>query len=85
MLSHKGVLYAKIQVQKDVVVHVFTTHTQATYFGKEIRDFTESVDTRRVQIRTIRRFIEEKTRNAKENEMILMCGDLNVNGCKSDR
>lgn len=33
-LSHKGVLYTKILI-KDQILHLFNTHTQASYMGKD--------------------------------------------------
>jgi exonuclease III len=38
-----------------------------------------------VQLKLLRNFIEEKTRDSKENESIIVCGDLNVNGAVVDK
>ena len=37
-ISYKGVLYAKIEVEGRIL-HLFTTHTQATYFGVHVDNF----------------------------------------------
>lgn len=39
-----------------------------------------TLETRFVQMKTIRKAIATKTATAKPNELILMCGDMNVNG-----
>jgi endonuclease/exonuclease/phosphatase family metal-dependent hydrolase len=38
-ISYKGVLYVKIMVSKSKVLHLFNTHTQATYFGIDANQF----------------------------------------------
>jgi sphingomyelin phosphodiesterase len=38
-LSYKGVLYAKIIIGGDRVLHLFNTHTQASYFGVDLNNF----------------------------------------------
>jgi endonuclease/exonuclease/phosphatase family metal-dependent hydrolase len=38
-LSQKGVLYAKILVGGDRVLHLFNTHTQASYYGESLENF----------------------------------------------
>ena len=38
-LSYKGVLYAKIEIQPGLVLHLFNTHTQASYFWDDLETF----------------------------------------------
>ncbi len=33
----------------------------------------------------LRSFMEEKTRDSSDNESIIICGDLNVNGAEVDK
>ena len=47
--------------------------------------FKGTLKTRKDQFRTIRHFIEQKTENASPNDLIVLCGDLNVNGRPVDR
>lgn len=42
-LSYKGVLYAKIAVTEGRILHLFNTHTQATYFGVNLDNFVTSL------------------------------------------
>jgi endonuclease/exonuclease/phosphatase family metal-dependent hydrolase len=41
-ISYKGVLYAKIMIG-DKILHLFNTHTQATYFGVHVDDFVRFI------------------------------------------
>ncbi len=38
-LSYKGVLYAKILIHNKHVLHLFNTHTQASYFHDDLETF----------------------------------------------
>jgi len=75
-LSQKGILYVKVQV-KDETLHLFQTHTQASYIGSNKR---LSIVTRGDQMNVIRNFMQECLSNYgwKENDMCLLVGDLNV-------
>jgi endonuclease/exonuclease/phosphatase family metal-dependent hydrolase len=75
-LSQKGILYVKVQV-KDETLHLFQTHTQASYTGSNKR---LSIMTRGDQLALIRAFMQEclAKHGWKENEMCLLVGDLNV-------
>jgi len=58
---------------------IFTSHTQASY--EHFPDITsESVRVRLSQFTEIRKFITKMTETAKSSDIILLCGDLNVNG-----
>lgn len=38
-LSYKGALYAKILIGSERVLHIFNTHTQASYYGVDLNNF----------------------------------------------
>jgi endonuclease/exonuclease/phosphatase family metal-dependent hydrolase len=91
-ISYKGVLYAKILIG-DKVLHLFNTHTQATYFGVHVDDFVRFIlwihdsplkvvtyETRMDQIRDARKYMEAKLKDAGPSDLILFAGDFNVNG-----
>jgi hypothetical protein len=75
-LSQKGVLYTKIQV-KDEILHLFSTHTQASYFGENQRF---PILTRADQFTMLRQFIATMLpkNNYKDGELVLIVGDFNV-------
>jgi endonuclease/exonuclease/phosphatase family metal-dependent hydrolase len=75
-LSQKGVLYTKIQV-KDEILHLFSTHTQASYFGENQK---YPIIARADQFTMLRQFIKTilPKNNYKEGEMVLIVGDFNV-------
>ena len=83
-LTLKGVLYAMININGRYL-HLFGTHTQASYLNETLFEFEGTLSTRKDQFKTIRSFIEEKTKHATENELIVLCGDLNVNGRQIDK
>eukprot|EP00347_Sterkiella_histriomuscorum_P022181 403331390 len=83
-LSYKGVLYAKISVGENRIMHVFNTHTQASYYGTDLANFLASFEVRYMQLRCARKFVEQKTQNAHENDLILFVGDFNANGQKDN-
>jgi len=75
-LSQKGALYAKIQI-KDEILHLYSTHTQASYIGSNQKF---SVLTRADQFSMLREFIQTtlKKNAYKGGEMVLCGGDFNV-------
>lgn len=84
-LSQKGVLYAKITVGGSRILHLFNTHTQASYYGNSLDDFVATFETRYEQLRQARQYIEKKTANAGENDLIMFVGDFNCNGQKENK
>ncbi|KAL4486458.1 hypothetical protein ABPG72_018412 [Tetrahymena utriculariae] len=78
-LSQKGVLYTKIQAN-DSFIHLFNTHLQASYVGAE-NNVKATVITRVDQLILIKDFIKEqvKKHRQKETDIIMICGDFNVN------
>jgi len=77
--SEKGVLFNEIEIPNGNHLYIFTSHTQASY--EHFPSITsESVRVRLSQFTEIRKFISSMTENAKPTDIILLCGDLNVNG-----
>ncbi|CAB4389647.1 unnamed protein product [Rhizophagus irregularis] len=76
--SDKGALYAKIELAQNNVIHLFMTHTQASYVSAPpLTD--KSVLVRQEQLSLLRKFIDKCTLNALPEELIILVGDLNVN------
>ncbi|GBB91934.1 hypothetical protein RclHR1_01940011 [Rhizophagus clarus] len=76
--SNKGALYAKIELAQNNVIHLFMTHTQASYVSAPpLTD--KSVLVRQEQLSLLRKFIDKCTLNALPEEPIILVGDLNVN------
>jgi len=76
VLSAKGVLYAKIQLRKDLLVHCFTTHLQASYANRE-KDKEKFEAIRGSQLMELQEFIHSKTSH--DCFPILLMGDMNTN------
>jgi len=77
-LSNKGCLYVKLNIQEDFHIHVFNTHTQASYSNDLPLD-DKSVQIRLKQIAELRRFINETLVGKPIGELVFLCGDFNVN------
>lgn len=85
-LSQKGILYAQIKV-KDGILHLFSTHTQASYNGETQK---YSVLTRGDQFQVFRSFLDKTlTKHYNKGDMVLLAGDFNVDAnnptIKTDR
>ncbi|CAG8500426.1 6129_t:CDS:2 [Acaulospora colombiana] len=78
-LSAKGALYVKIELAKDQFIHLFSTHTQASYVASPpLSD--KSVLVREQQIFLLRQFIDKAIVSRRSShEPIILVGDLNVN------
>lgn len=78
-LCEKGVLYAKIQI-KDTVLHLITTHFQASYLGSSDENWKLSIDTRIEQTKDLAKYINTliNEKNIKADETFILCGDFNV-------
>ena len=85
-LSYKGILYSKIELKPQSLLHLFNTHTQATYSGGVYKPSKHSTFLARLnQLVQLGRFIR---RTLKENcygkqgggvkESVFVCGDFNV-------
>jgi len=79
-LSQKGVLYTKIQI-KDEILHLYSTHTQASYFGENQK---YPILTRADQFSMLKQFIDATlAKNGyRFGEMVLVMGDFNVDSRK---
>ncbi|KAJ3019464.1 hypothetical protein HKX48_002052 [Thoreauomyces humboldtii] len=79
-LAAKGVIYAKIQLSPSSTLHLFTTHLQASY-GPQPPE-SPSLTVRLAQIRATSTFISTtlSTHPPSPDDIVLLCGDLNVNG-----
>ncbi|KAJ1960429.1 hypothetical protein H4R35_007544, partial [Dimargaris xerosporica] len=76
-LAAKGALYAKIALNPSSHLHVFTTHTQASY-GRVTPLNDATVAIRFDQFRLLHQFMAEKTHDRLPGEPVLLQGDLNV-------
>lgn len=76
-LSYKGVLYAKILINKKFV-HVFTSHLQSKHPTNDSGRYLAYRHVRRSQLIELRNFVDEKLDN--KNEAVVIAGDLNVDG-----
>ena len=71
-------MYAKIELAQKNIIHLFMTHTQASYVSAPpLTD--KSVLVRQEQLSLFRKFIDECTLNALPEEPIILVGDMNVN------
>ena len=76
----KGIVYTKLNVENTGhFIHVFNTHTQATY--AEFKDtYKVNYMVRILQLHQMRQFIEKTLRDQKiyKSDLILLMGDLNI-------
>lgn len=80
-LSFKGALHALIQIDSTHSVHVYTTHTQASYDNQGAINFDDT-KVRLSQFAAVHQFIAE---TAKEDaHPVLLMGDLNVDAAAHD-
>lgn len=79
-LSAKGAIYAKIQID-DTFLHIFTTHTQASYDTPDYDEYLQYRLLRRGQIKEYKDFIDLKTLNTMYP--IVITGDLNIDGLEN--
>ncbi|KAG9291163.1 hypothetical protein G9A89_013035 [Geosiphon pyriformis] len=79
--SDKGALYAKVGITQTNFIHIFVTHTQASYTSAPAPN-DQSVIIRHRQFAMLREFIDKCTIHSgrKPEELIILMGDLNVNG-----
>lgn len=85
-IAMKGALYAKIDISGKLL-HLFTTHLQASYPGLSLADFKATLRCRLEQVLMLREFIISKTGlpNLPDDELVILAGDMNVNGCDDKR
>lgn len=85
-LSQKGILYAQIIIGH-TKLHLFNTHTQASYNNDLYELFIASFNTRMDQLKILSKFIREvlKTEFCDKNDLAILCGDLNVDALKYEK
>ncbi|KAJ1967863.1 hypothetical protein IWQ62_001587 [Dispira parvispora] len=77
-MAAKGALYTKIELSNRSHLHLFTTHTQASYEQVVLVDCPTAM-IRRTQFQILHDFVVRKTRDTPVDEPIIIQGDLNVN------
>ncbi|KAJ1925465.1 hypothetical protein IWQ60_004546 [Tieghemiomyces parasiticus] len=85
-LAAKGAIYTKIAVREGFHLHLFTTHTQASYEPvASLDDATARI--RRQQFERLHRFVVKVMRDEKRgsDEPVVVQGDLNVDARVHDR
>ena len=73
-IIEKGCNYCKIEIETNKYIQLFNTHLQAS-FGK---NDTDSHNIRLLQLKQIRKFIQEK-KEIDNISPIICCGDFNIN------
>ena len=78
-LSEKGMLYARIQI-KDTILHIITTHFQASYFGSSDSNWKLSIRARLEQMNELCNYIKnlKNEKNISNKDTFILCGDFNV-------
>ena len=80
--TEKGVLYAKIEVKKDVYLFLFNTHLQSTYYEDTPENMDSTVQVRTKQTEELINFIYNKLLTIPKNEIkngkIILLGDFNI-------
>ncbi|KAJ1660056.1 hypothetical protein IWQ61_000950 [Dispira simplex] len=83
-MAAKGVLYTKIELLNRSHLHLFTTHTQASYEQVVLVD-CPTATIRRTQFQILHDFVTHKTRDTPADEPIIIQGDLNVDSRVHDK
>ena len=78
----KGVLYAKIEIKKNVYLFLFNTHLQSTYYEDTPENMDSTVQVRTKQTEELINFIYNKLLTIPKNEIkngkIILLGDFNI-------
>ena len=81
-MAWKGFLYTKI-VYKECYIHLFNTHLQASYVGKE-SEVKCSVVTRIEQLKLFKTVLDKYLKDSKnfdpKRDICLIGADMNING-----
>ncbi|GAA5817414.1 hypothetical protein MFLAVUS_010960 [Mucor flavus] len=80
-LSFKGALHALIELNPTQHIHVYTTHTQASYDNGGAINFDDT-KVRLSQFAAVHQFISDTAKN--DTHPILLMGDLNVDAATHD-
>jgi sphingomyelin phosphodiesterase len=80
--TEKGVLYAKIEIKKDVYLFLFNTHLQSTYYEDTPENMDSTIQVRTKQTEELINFIYNKLliipKNEIKNGKIILLGDFNI-------
>jgi sphingomyelin phosphodiesterase len=80
--TEKGVLYAKIEIKKDVYLFLFNTHLQSTYYEDTPENMDSTIQVRTKQTEELINFIYNKLLTIPKNEIkngkIILLGDFNI-------
>lgn len=80
-LSFKGALHALVELNSNHTIHIYTTHTQASYDNKGAINFDDT-KVRLSQFAAVHQFIKDTTKD--DTHPILLMGDLNVDAAAHD-
>ncbi|KAI7889118.1 Endonuclease/exonuclease/phosphatase [Mucor mucedo] len=80
-LSFKGALHALVEIDSTHSVHVYTTHTQASYDNNGAINFDDT-KVRLSQFAAVHQFIADTAKE--DSHPILLMGDLNVDAAAHD-
>lgn len=85
-LAQKGALYAQIEIGGGLL-HLFNTHTQASYINDLHDLFEASYSTRMDQIKQLADFISDVLNKHYDSskDLALLCGDMNIDALKYHR
>lgn len=90
LVAEKGCLWAKIELKKDVFVHVFNTHPQANYGDYEEAVQIEDSDSKKYdkimktysvrisQMLEISQFLKKKIQKSTGQNLVMFMGDINI-------
>jgi hypothetical protein len=76
-LAYRGALYTKIKLG-DKFLYLFNTHVQSSSFDMSKEAFASTFNIRYMQLGQCAEFIAKKTIDAREEDLIILCGDFNV-------
>mmetsp|Transcript_5573 Transcript_5573/g.5740 ORF Transcript_5573/g.5740 Transcript_5573/m.5740 type:complete len:488 (-) Transcript_5573:97-1560(-) len=82
-LSQKGIIYSQIEIGNSKL-HLFNTHTQASYNNDLLDLYIATFNTRMDQVNCLGNFISGilKDEYNDKNDFALLCGDMNVDALK---
>ena len=79
-MSKKGILFTKIDINENYL-YLFNTHLQANYYNS-FELYKNCINTKMYQIKQLADYVEEKTQNMKQNDIIMVVGDFNISSRK---
>ncbi|CAI2369971.1 unnamed protein product [Moneuplotes crassus] len=75
-IAKKGILFTKIEMNGNYL-YLFNTHLQANYYTS-FALYKKCIDTKMYQLKQLSEYIEEKTKNMRAQDKILLVGDFNI-------